>query len=72
MSEQISDAILVKRTFEGAKDPSKNDDPVTSKYMPSHKVAVVYMKNGKRAVETFATRADARRWIDINFHKGGL
>jgi len=72
MSEQISGMILVKRTFEGSKDPTKNDDPVTSKYMPSHKIAVVYTKNGKRAVETFATRADARKWIDAHCHQGEL
>ena len=66
MENTITDIVIVRRTFEGKIDPSKNDDPVTSKYMPSHKVAVVYMKNGKRAVETFATKSEARQWLVLN------
>lgn len=69
MVDVITDIVVVRRTFEGKNDPTKNDDPVTSKYMPSHKVAVVYMKNGEKFVQTFATKADAVYWIDFHSHR---
>lgn len=44
MSEKrkITNIRIVKRTFEGRNDESKNDNPVTSKYSPSKKYAILY------------------------------
>lgn len=38
----ISNIAIHKRTFEGVTDPSKNDNPVTSKYRTSRKYAVSF------------------------------
>lgn len=38
----ISNIRIVKRTFEGLTDPTKNDNPVTSKYYTSKKYIVLY------------------------------
>ena len=65
-TEPIQDVNIVRRTFEGLKDPEKNADPVTSKYMPSHKFAVVCTQCGKRVVQTFNTKIQAKEWIDEN------
>lgn len=38
----ITDAKIMRRTFEGKTDPSKNDDALTSKYYTSKKYLLMY------------------------------
>lgn len=64
-SDNYQKPVVVRRVFSGKFDPSMNDDPVTSKYMPSHKFAVVYFENGKRMVRTCTTKAEAEKWVGI-------
>ena len=48
---------IKKRTFEGETDPTKNFDPLTSKYMRSYKYWIeVTFKNGTKSQETFSTK----------------
>ena len=65
-TEPIQDAQIVRRTFEGKDDPTKNDDPVTSKYYTSQRYAVVCMQYGNRRVYTCRTKQEAQDWIDHN------
>jgi hypothetical protein len=56
-------AEIVKRTFEGRTNPEANNDPVTSKYYPSHKYAVVWMQYGQRNVRTERSRRDCQNFV---------
>lgn len=42
MKPHITKIHVVKRTFEGKDNPNANDNPITSKYMPSKKYAMLY------------------------------
>ena len=55
---------ILKRTFEGKTDPTKNGDALTSKYMPSKKYIAFYTVlndegNQSQANETFVTKTEA-------------
>lgn len=58
----ISNVNIVKRTFEGI-----NDNPITSKYYPSKKYAVVYDIEGyahNPSVHCTTTKKNAQLYID--------
>ena len=63
-SEPIKNPVIVRRKFEGATDPIKNNDPVTSKYYTSHRYAVVCTQYGHRVVYTCRTKTDELDWIE--------
>lgn len=42
MKLHITKIGVIKRTFEGKDNPQANDNPITSKYMPSKKYAMFY------------------------------
>jgi len=65
-TEPVQNATIVKRTFEGKTDPSKNNNPVTSKYMASYKYAVICTQYGKERIDTFVSKKDASNWIEKN------
>lgn len=52
--KHITDIAVLRRTFEGEKDPSKNDDVLTSKYMSSKKYLLRYncLEYGDASVNT--------------------
>lgn len=68
MNELIKSKIL-KRTFEGETNPEKNLSPITSKYSPSKKWALVFDVKfshggiGKDIVELFSTKKEATERI---------
>jgi hypothetical protein len=66
MSQPIKNANIVRRTFEGKTDPSKNDNPITSKYYTSKKYAVVCEWYGKPHAEAFTSKQEAQDWIDYH------
>lgn len=58
----ISNIAIHKRTFEGATDDTKNDNPITSKYRPSKKYAVSYDADGYKHnpfIDCVVTKRDA-------------
>lgn len=63
IDDTIKNPVIVRRKFEGRTDPSKNNDPLTSKYMPSYRYAVVYERYGKQRVDCFPTKAQAENFI---------
>ena len=63
----ISNVNIVKRTFEGEYDISKNDNPITSKYRPSYKFAVSYDVLGYEhnpMIQCTRTKKDANAFVD--------
>jgi hypothetical protein len=61
---QVTNIKIVKRTFEGVTDISKNDNPLTSKYYPSKKYALVYDQEGYEfnpVIECYVTKKDAEQ-----------
>ena len=63
----ISNIKILKRTFEGATNPDKNDNPVTSKYYTSKKFIVEYDIKGyahNPSTQATATRKNAENYID--------
>lgn len=67
---KILKSDVVKRTFEGVKNPEKNNNPITSKYSPSKKYALVFdvqFEHGgisKDIVETYETKKLAQIRLD--------
>jgi hypothetical protein len=59
---KILKSDIVMRTFEGNNEPEKNNNPITSKYNPSKKYALVFdvqFEHGgisKDIVETYETK----------------
>ena len=70
--KNISNVQVHKRTFEGETDPSKNDNPITSKYYRSCKFAVSYNIEGYEhlVVTCKRTKKDAIAYVEKL--KGGL
>jgi hypothetical protein len=63
----ILNVKIHKRTFESQFDASKNDDPITSKYMVSYKYAVSYdVKNYEHnpVVQCTRSKKDAEVFIE--------
>lgn len=61
---KISNIKVIRRTFEGKIDASKNDSPLTSKYFPSKKYALVYYIEGYEfnpVIECYITKKDAEQ-----------
>ena len=42
VKQRVKKYEVLRRTFEGKTDPSKNDNALTSKYMPSQKYIAMY------------------------------
>jgi len=56
---------IKQRTFEGKNNPSKNDDPLTSKYMPSYKYHLdIGYEDGRHASGTHRTKKQAQEFYD--------
>lgn len=69
----IENVKIVKRTFEGKENPEANDNPVTSKYSPSKKYALVYDIEGychNPQVHCVRTKKDAEHILEMlkEFH----
>ena len=63
----VTNINIHKRTFEGATDPSKNENPITSKYYTNNKYAVSYDVEGYEHnphVRCFRTKKDAEQYVD--------
>jgi len=59
-----------KRTFEGIKNPTKNDDALTSKYMPSLKYIAFYTvetddNNQYKSQKSYKTKKEAEEDMKI-------
>ena len=66
VKQRVKEYQVLKRTFEGKTDPSKNDKALTSKYMPSQKYialfTIEYDDNNHDEVKTskcYITKQDA-------------
>lgn len=62
----ILNVCVVKRTFEGKHDSMFNDNPVTSKYSPSKKYAVLYNIDGYEhnpVVQCVIGKKDAEQFV---------
>lgn len=63
---------LKPRTFEGKTDPSKNGDPLTSKYMTSYKYWMkVYYEEGEPTTHTFPGKQNALAYYKELADKAG-
>ena len=52
---------IKRRTFEGKTDPSKNDNSLTSKYMPSYKywLKITFPQSAQPHTNCFRTKREA-------------
>lgn len=55
---------IKRRTFEGKTDPTKNDDSLTSKYMPSYKYWIeVEFEDGNKRTDTRPTKRECLEFV---------
>lgn len=64
---------IKKRTFEGKHDPSKNDNSLTSKYMPSYRywMVITYPHNPAGVEHTCRTKKEAEDIYRVAVSRAG-
>ncbi len=65
--EKPTGHIIKRRTFEGEIDPSKNDNSLTSKYMPSYRywLKITYPHNIEGITSIYRRKKDAEDAFEL-------